>query len=51
MVQKMIKFKGDIFPSYSLENLLNLISANGGKIIKLHEIANSKRSLIEYDFR
>ena len=50
MVQKMIKFKGDIFPEYNLKNLINLISQKGGRVLRSHNIDNSNRSLIEYDF-
>ena len=50
MVQKMIKFKGDIFPEYNLKNLINLISQKGGRVLRSHYIDNSNRSFIEYDF-
>ena len=46
----MIKFKDDIFPEYNLKNLINLISQKGGRVLRSHNIDNSNRSLIEYDF-
>ena len=37
ILDQKIKFKGDIFLEYILDNLLNLVSANNRKVFKLHK--------------
>ena len=47
-IQKMIKFKGDIFPDYNEENFLKLLS-KVSKILSIKETSKSGRKIFEFD--
>ena len=46
-IQKMLKFKGDIFPDYTENNFKNFLEKNA-KIVSIKEITNSGRKIYEY---
>jgi len=47
-IQKMLKFKGDIFPDYNEENFKNFVEKKA-KIISIKEITSSGRKIYEYE--
>lgn len=47
-IQKMIKFKGDIFPDYREENFLKILSKIS-KILSVKETSKSGRKIFEFD--
>lgn len=47
-IQKMLKFKGDIFPEYSEENFKVFIERKA-KIISIKEITSSGRKIYQYE--
>ena len=47
-IQKMIKFKGDIFPDYNEENFLELLS-KVSKILSINQISKSGRKIFEFE--
>jgi len=47
-IQKMIKFKGDIFPDYNEENFLKILS-KVAKILSIKETSKSGRKIYEFD--
>ena len=46
-IQKMLKFKGDIFPDYTENNFKKFLEKNA-KIVSIKEITNSGRKIYEY---
>ena len=47
-IQKMLKFKGDIFPNYSEENFKSLIEKKA-RIISIKEVTSSGRKIYQYE--
>ena len=47
-IQKMIKFKGDIFPNYNEENFLKFLS-KVSKIFSVNQISKSGRKIFEFE--
>ena len=47
-IQKMIKFKGDIFPDYNEENFIKILS-KVSKILSIKETSKSGRKIFEFD--
>ena len=46
-IQKMLKFKGDIFPDYTENNFKKFLETNA-KIVSVKEITSSGRKIYEY---
>ena len=46
-IQKMLKFKGDIFPDYNEENFKYFIEKKA-KIVSIKEVTSSGRKIYEY---
>ena len=47
-IQKMIKFKGDIFPDYNENNFKNCIEKKA-KILSINQITSSGRKIYQYE--
>ena len=47
-IQKMLKFKGDIFPDYNEDNFKNIIEKKAN-IISIKEITSSGRKIYQYE--
>ena len=47
-IQKMLKFKGDIFPDYTEENFKRFLEKNA-KIVSVKEITSSGRKIYQYE--
>ena len=48
MIKIMLNLKGDIFPDYNEDNFINIMKKYV-KIIKIQEIGNTGRKVIEFD--